>query len=159
TLEAFREYLETSTQTWERMAFTRARVIFATGGFGTKVTEAIKTNLARPVDPDVLAVQVLSMRRRLEASRSPHHLKRGVGGVADIEFMVQSLQSVHASRLPELLRSNLWEALDALRRREILDAAMHAELRDAYDFLRAVEGRLRLIQNRSVGELPQSPFE
>src|SRR5262249_14519217 len=38
-------------------------------------------------------------------------------------------------------------------------AEIHAELRGAYDFLRAVEGRLRLIQNRSVGELPQGPVE
>ena len=41
----------------------------------------------------------------------------------------------------------------------IIDAQTHAELRDAYDFLRAVEGRLRLIQNRSVGELPEAPVE
>jgi glutamate-ammonia-ligase adenylyltransferase len=158
-LEAFREYLDRSTQTWERMAFTRARVIFATGGFGTQVTEAIKAMLAQPVEAAYLASQVLAMRRRLEASRPPRHLKRGVGGVADIEFIVQYLQLVHAARQPDLLRANLWDALEALRRRGILDSRTDAELRDAYDFLRAVEGRLRLIQNRSVGELPQSPVE
>jgi glutamate-ammonia-ligase adenylyltransferase len=159
TLDAFRDYLARSTQTWERMAFTRARVIFATGGFGSTVTESIKTMLARPVPAETLAAQVLTMRRRLEASRSPHHIKRGVGGVADIEFIVQYLQLVHAADQPELLRANLWDALDALHRRGVLDAQTHADLRDAYDFLRAVEGRLRLIQNRSVGELPQSPVE
>jgi [glutamine synthetase] adenylyltransferase / [glutamine synthetase]-adenylyl-L-tyrosine phosphorylase len=159
TLNAFRDYLERSTQTWERMAFTRARVIFATGGFGTKVSEAIKAMLAQPVEAASLASQVLAMRRKLEASRSPHHLKRGFGGVADIEFIVQYLQLVHAARRPDLLRSNLWDALEALRRHGIIDVRTHAELRDAYDFLRAVEGRLRLIQNRSVGELPQSSVE
>ena len=58
-----------------------------------------------------------------------------------------------------MLRPNLWDALDALHRHAIIDAQTHAELRDAYDFLRAVEGRLRLIHNRSVGELPQGPVE
>jgi glutamate-ammonia-ligase adenylyltransferase len=159
TLDAFREYLERWTQTWERMAFTRARVIFATGGFGAKVSEAIKGMLAQPADPASLAAQVLAMRRKLEASRPPHHLKRGVGGVADIEFIVQYLQLVHAARQPDFLRPNLWDALEAVRRRGIIDSRTHAELRDAYDFLRAIEGRLRLIQNRSVGELPQSPVE
>jgi glutamate-ammonia-ligase adenylyltransferase len=159
TLDSFREYLERSTLTWERMAFTRARVIFATGGFGAKVSEAIKGMLARPADPVSLAAQVLAMRRKLESSRPPHHLKRGVGGVADIEFIVQYLQLVHAVRQPDLLRPNLWDALEALRRRGIIDSQTHAELRDAYDFLRAIEGRLRLIQNRSVGALPQSPVE
>ena len=159
TLDSFRAYLEHSTQTWERMAFSRARVIFATGGFGTRVTDVIKAMLARPVEPGPLATQVLAMRRKLEASRPAHHLKRGVGGVADIEFIVQYLQLVHAAERPELLRANLWDALEALRRRGVIDPQTFAELSDAYDFLRAVEGRLRLIQNREVGELPTSPVE
>jgi glutamate-ammonia-ligase adenylyltransferase len=159
TLDAFGEYLERSTQTWERMAFTRARVIFATGGFGTRVSEAIKAMLAASVEAAPLASQVLAMRRKLEASRPRHHLKRGFGGVADIEFIVQYLQLAHAAQQPDLLRTNLWDALDALRRHEIVDAPTYTELRDAYDLLRAVEGRLRLIQNRNVGELPQSAIE
>ena len=34
TLDAFRDYFRGPAQTWERLALTRARVIFATGGFG-----------------------------------------------------------------------------------------------------------------------------
>jgi [glutamine synthetase] adenylyltransferase / [glutamine synthetase]-adenylyl-L-tyrosine phosphorylase len=156
TLDAFRDYLDRSTQPWERMAFTRARVVFATGGFGRRVTEAIRAMLSAPNDPVQLAGQALAMRRRLESSRPRQHLKRGFGGVADIEFIVQYLQLVHAASQPELLRPNLWDALDALRRHGIIDPATHTELRDAYDFLRAVEGRLRLIQNRNVGALPEA---
>ena len=159
TLDAFRDYLDRSTQPWERMAFTRARVIFATGGFARKVTQAIRTMLSAPTDPAQLAVEALAMRRKLEASRPRYHLKRGFGGVADIEFVVQYLQLVHAASRPDLLRPNLWDALDALRRHGILDQETHAALRDAYNFLRAVEGRLRLIQNRSVGELPEGPTD
>ena len=36
---------------------------------------------------------------------------------------------------------------------------MHDDLRDAYEFLRTVEGRLRLIHNRSVSELPEDRGE
>jgi glutamate-ammonia-ligase adenylyltransferase len=159
TLDAFRDYLDRSTQAWERMAFTRARVIFATGGFGRLVIEAVRSILAAPIDPSHLAAQALTMRRKLEASRPRHDLKRGFGGLADIEFSVQYLQLVHAVRQPDLLRPNLWDALDALRRHGIIRPEVHADLRDAYDFLRTVEGRLRLIHNRSVGELPESPAE
>lgn len=115
--------------------------------------------LATPTDPLQLAVQALAMRRRLEASRPRLHLKRGFGGVADIEFIVQYLQLVHAARLPTLLRPNLWDALDALKHHRLIDPETHEELRDAYGFLRAVEGRLRLIQNRNVGSLPELPDE
>jgi glutamate-ammonia-ligase adenylyltransferase len=141
------------------MAFTRARVIFATGGFGQPVMDVVRAMLAAPAEPAHLAAAVLAMRRRLEASRPRQDLKRGVGGLADIEFIVQYLQLVHAGRQPDLLRPNLWDALDALHRHRIIAAETHAELRHAYDFLRTVEGRLRLIHNRSVGELPENSAE
>ena len=38
-------------------------------------------------------------------------------------------------------------------------ASVHEELRDSYDFLRTIEGRLRLIHNRYVSELPEDPAE
>ena len=43
----------TPCQTWERMSLTRARVIFATGGFGREVTEAMRSLLMAPVEPAV----------------------------------------------------------------------------------------------------------
>jgi glutamate-ammonia-ligase adenylyltransferase len=141
------------------MILTRARVIFATGGFGQEVTDAIHSVLTRPVDQAQVAAEVVAMRRKLEGSRPHHDLKRGPGGLADLEFIVQYLLLVHAPRQPELLRPNFWDALAALRRHGILSAAVHNELRDAYDFLRTVEGRLRLIHNRGVSELPDSTAE
>jgi glutamate-ammonia-ligase adenylyltransferase len=159
TLDAFDAYLKGATQTWERLALTRARVIFATGGFGRKVARTIRALLALPVDPAALAADVLAARRKLEASRGPRDLKRGFGGLADLEFLVQYLQLVHAAAHEDLPRPNFWDALTALRHHAIIDRHTFAELRDAYDFLRTVEGRLRLIYNRSVDELPENPEE
>jgi glutamate-ammonia-ligase adenylyltransferase len=159
TLEAFQHYLGRSIRTWERMAFTRARVIFATGGFGQKVIGAIHRVLATPVSPAALAAEVVAVRRQIESSRRRQDLKRGFGGLADLEFIVQYLQLVHAASHPEVLKTNFWDALLALRQRGIIDGETLGVLRDAYDFLRTVEGRLRLIYNRSAAELPESPFE
>ena len=156
TLDAFRDYFRGPAQPWERLALTRARVIFATGGFGRTVTEAIRDILAAPVD------------RRGAGPRGPRDApqargrvrttcKRGLGGLADIEFLVQYLQLVHAATLPDLARPNLWDALDALRRAGLLSPEAHADLRDAYDFLRTVEGRLRLVHNRSERGPPRRP--
>jgi [glutamine synthetase] adenylyltransferase / [glutamine synthetase]-adenylyl-L-tyrosine phosphorylase len=159
TLDAFRNYLDQSTQVWERLAFTRARVIFATGGFRHDVAEAVRSAFTQPLDPSTLAAEVRSMRRKLEASRGRHDLKRGFGGLADLEFIAQFLELVLAARQPDLPRTNYWDALAALRRHGSITAEIHAELRDAYDFLRTVEGRLRLIHNRGVAELPESSTE
>ena len=154
TLSTMVAYYQESNQTWERMSLTRARVIFATGGFGERVTEAVRSLLALPVERDKLAAEVVAMRRKLEAGRPRHDLKRGVCGQADVEFIVQNLQLLHSASLPDLLRPNMWDALAALRRHGIISPAVAVDLRSAYEFLRTVEGRLRLIRNRSVSELP-----
>jgi [glutamine synthetase] adenylyltransferase / [glutamine synthetase]-adenylyl-L-tyrosine phosphorylase len=159
TLDAFIAYLRSSNQTWERMSLTRARVIFATGGFAQPVTEAIHALLREPVDSARIASDVVAMRRKLDQARSRHDLKRGSGGLTDLEFIVQYLVLVHACRYPDLLLPNFWQALAALLRHEILEPELHAELRSAYDFLRTVEGRLRMIHNRAVSELPDNPAE
>ncbi len=99
------------------------------------------------------------MRRKLETSRSRHDLKRGPGGLADLEFIVQYLLLKHASEMPDLLRPNLWDALAGLRSTGIIGNELHNELRDAYDFLRTVEDRLRLIHNRGVSELPENTVD
>ena len=116
TLGSFLAYFRRSTQIWERMTLTRARVIFATGGFGREVSEAVRSLLAEPLDPAVVAAEVVAMRRKLEASRPRNDLKRGPGGLADLEFIVQYLLLVHAPDKPDLLRPNFWDALAALRR-------------------------------------------
>ena len=54
------------------------------------------------------------MRERLEASRSDRDLKRGFGGIVDVEFLVQLFQLKYGRRLPALRTTNTWEALDAL---------------------------------------------
>ena len=97
------------------------------------------------------------MRRKLEDRAAASDLKRGFGGLADIEFLVQYLQLVHARPSPTWRTPNLWEALDALRRAGLLGPEAHHDLRAAYDFLRTVEGRLRIVHNRRSVDLPDDP--
>jgi glutamate-ammonia-ligase adenylyltransferase len=159
TLDAFRDYFRTAAQTWERLALARARVVSSTGGFSRVVREAIRELLARPVDAKSLAREVVAMRRKLEGTRGRNHLKLGYGGLADIEFLVHYLQLVHAAECPEILRPNLWDALDALSRAGLIDAAIHADLAAGYGFLRTIESRLRIVHNRGGVGLPDDPRE
>lgn len=159
SLDAFLAYFLGHAATWERMALTRARPLFSTGTFNRDVTAAVRRVLTASNDCERLAAEALAMRRRLGASRGPNDLKRGVGGLVDIEFLVQYLMLKHACDEPDVLRANVWEALDALRRHGPLSPADHAALRDSYDFLRTVEGRLRIVHNRTDVGLPDDPAE
>src|SRR5262249_25458946 len=58
-----------------------------------------------------------------------------------------------------LRTTNTWEALDALWSARLLTREEQLMLQTCYDFLRLVEGRLRIVHNRSLDELPQRPEE
>jgi glutamate-ammonia-ligase adenylyltransferase len=159
-LEAFRSYYQDVSRTWERLALTRARVVHASGEFGKVVTDAIREQLCVPVDPELFRHEAVSMRKRLEESRGKRDLKRGSGGQADIEFIVQFLQWIHATpQAPEVLKTNVWDALNALWKAGILSKTAYQELRACYDFQRGLESRLRMLHNRSAADLPEEAVD
>jgi glutamate-ammonia-ligase adenylyltransferase len=156
-LTEFRRYYEEGgAQLWERQALTRARVVYGDDEFGRDVMEAVAQGAyGLPWRPE-LAEEIGRMRERLEASRSERDLKRGFGGIVDVEFLVQLFQVKTGRELPQLRCANTWEALEALRASGLLTAEEHDTLRASYDFLRQVESRLRIVHNVSSDELPQA---
>jgi glutamate-ammonia-ligase adenylyltransferase len=106
-----------------------------------------------------MAFEVLSMRQRMEWRRGPRDLKRGYGGSADIEFLVQMLQLQHGRDRPDLQWPNTWETLESLRGAGLLSDADYDGLRASYNFLRQVESRLRLMTNRPLDVWPDAPEE
>jgi glutamate-ammonia-ligase adenylyltransferase len=157
-LTEFRRYYETGgAQLWERQALTRARVVCGDAEFGADVMAAVAEGAYGVTWRPELAEEVRSMRMRLEASRSERDLKRGFGGIVDVEFLVQLFQLKYGRRLPALRTPNTWDALEALRTTSLLSENEFAVLWSNYNFLRQVESRLRIVHNYSLDELPESP--
>ncbi len=156
-LGEFRRYhLEGAAQLWERQMLTRSRVVHGDAAFGEEVMAAVaEMAYGLPWRPEV-ADEILAMRERLEASRSDRDLKRGFGGLVDVEFLVQLFQLKYARDLPVIRTPSTWEALDRLHGAGLLSDDEYAALRASYDFLRLVEGRLRIVHNRSLDELPEN---
>ncbi len=156
--EEFRRYYDGGgAQLWERQMLTRARVVYGDADFGREVMDAVgRAAYHMPWRPE-LADEILDMRQRLEASRSERDLKRGFGGIVDVEFLVQLFQIKYGRDYPALRTPSTWQALDALRETGLLSAEDHAALRASYDFLRLVESRLRIVHNRTRDELPEAP--
>jgi [glutamine synthetase] adenylyltransferase / [glutamine synthetase]-adenylyl-L-tyrosine phosphorylase len=151
----FRRYFEEGgAQLWERQALTRAQLVYSDADFGRQVMDFVEqVAYGTPWKPE-LADEIWAMRERLEASRSERDLKRGFGGIVDVEFLVQMFQIKYGRDFPALRTGNTWQALDALRTTGLISEGEHALLRGSYDFLRLVESRLRIVHNRSLDELP-----
>jgi glutamate-ammonia-ligase adenylyltransferase len=158
-LAEFRRYYEADggAQLWERQALTRARVVDGDAQFGLEVMAAAQQGAyGLPWQP-ALADAIQAMRERLQASRSGRDLKRGFGGIVDVEFLVQLLQLKYGNTTPAVQMSNTWSAIDALRDAGLLNPEEHEILHSGYSFLRQVESRLRIVHNLSLDKLPENP--
>jgi len=122
---AFEDYYEREAETWELLALTRGRVVWATSpAFATDAGLAIETALRRPRDRKRTATDVREMRDLMEQERpakGPWDLKLSSGGLVDIEFAAQFLQLAHAAEGGPL-RQNTAEALAAFEGRAPADA-------------------------------------
>lgn len=114
---AFQHYYTGEAETWEQLALTRARVVWASSeAFAASAQSAIEAALRRPRDRRRTARDVAEMRALLERERPPKgewDLKLSPGGLVDIEFAAQFLQLASAADGGPL-RANTAEALAAL---------------------------------------------
>jgi glutamate-ammonia-ligase adenylyltransferase len=159
TQQASTSHPEGGAQLWERQALTRARIVYGDADFAEEVMAAVAEGAyGLPWHPSIVE-EIRDMRERLEASRPPTNLKRGPGGLADVEFLVQLLQIKYGRDLPQLRRPNTWQALEALHRNGLLDVEERETLTAAYDFLLRVQNRLRIVHNRTIDEVPEAAEE
>jgi [glutamine synthetase] adenylyltransferase / [glutamine synthetase]-adenylyl-L-tyrosine phosphorylase len=117
TLGAFAAYHAGESETWERMALTRARLVAGDAAFGLDVMEAIGTAIGRPVPANRLAADIRAMRRLIEQEKpgaGPFDVKLAPGGLVDIEFAAQYLMLRYGAAKPELVHANTCEALKRL---------------------------------------------
>jgi len=132
---AFEDYYTREAETWELLALTRARVMWASSpAFQARAEAAIEAALRRPRDPVKTAVDVLEMRELMEQERPGKgvwDLKLTPGGLVDIEFVAQFLQLKHAAAGGPLAH-NTGEALAALRVAGLADDAALACLETAW---------------------------
>ena len=116
SLAAFEDYYAGEAETWELLALTRARVVWASDeAFSETVTARLEAALRQPRQSPATARDVLDMRALMTQERPPKgwwDLKLCDGGLVDIEFAVQYLQLVHAPA-GGALRTNTAEALEA----------------------------------------------
>lgn len=95
-LSALSSYYAEDADSWEFLALTRARVVWASAPeFGRVVAEAIEAALRRPRDDEVLRHDVRAMRALMDRERPPQgfwDLKLSRGGLVDAEFVAQYRQ-------------------------------------------------------------------
>jgi [glutamine synthetase] adenylyltransferase / [glutamine synthetase]-adenylyl-L-tyrosine phosphorylase len=159
SLESYRAYWDRWAQTWEFQALLKARAVAGDPVLGRQFDELAAAQVwDRPFGADDLG-QIRRLKARAEEAVSRRHLtdrelKRGKGGIRDIEFSVQLLQLVHGRSDPALRAPSTLAALRALTEGGYIAGDDAEALEAAYRFLRTVEHRLQLQEDEQVHTLP-----
>jgi [glutamine synthetase] adenylyltransferase / [glutamine synthetase]-adenylyl-L-tyrosine phosphorylase len=162
SLEATLVYYERESAVWERQAMVKARAVAGDPWLGSQFVEGL-TPLIYPIELAPGAIEeVRRTKVRLEEyirrrGKELTEVKRGRGGIRDVEFAVQLLQIVHGRRDPALRSPNTLAALGALSAEGYVAEADGAALADAYRFLRRLEHRLQIVRDLQTHDLPADP--
>ena len=144
---------------WERQALVKARVVAGSPAAAAAARQVIEaaTYGRRWTAEEVESIR--RMRYRMEEGAKTANLKRGPGGVVDIEFIVQMLQLVHGGRLPAVRSTETLAGLVALHAACLVSDERRQFLERAYRTLRSIEGRLRLLDAAGRHDFPSAPDE
>ena len=160
-LEAALTHYESSALAWERAAFIRARACAGDVPAGEAFLSAIRPFVWRKsLDFGALSeIGRLTQQIRANYAGPPRpgpgfDLKRGRGGIREVEFFAQAHQLIHGGRNPAVRQRGTRASLDALAAAGLIDPADALLLGESYDRLRTIEHRLQMVADQQTHSLP-----
>jgi glutamate-ammonia-ligase adenylyltransferase len=161
TLASHDAYYRRWARTWEFQALLKARPAAGDLMLARQWIDDLAPLVWQAAERPEAVSDVRDMRRKIianvPASKVEREIKRGPGGLRDIEFAVQLLQLVHG-RIDETLREpGTMSALRALVTGGYVGRQDGETLLRGYRFLRAVEHRLQLQNLRRTHTVPEDP--
>ncbi len=156
SLESAENYYAGFGEVWERLALIKAR--------GVAGSEELAYEFLRQHQPFIFPRsptpeffdEMASIKQRIEREVPSDQLnvKLGVGGIREIEFVVQALQFIHGARHAFLQDSSTLKALLAIAELDLLSRSEVATLERSYRFLRKIEHRVQMENERQTHSLP-----
>jgi glutamate-ammonia-ligase adenylyltransferase len=157
-LAALEQYYQREGRDWERYALVKARPVAGDRPAGERLIEQIRPFVYRRyIDySSVEALHEMHANVREDARRKDRldDIKRGPGGIREIEFLVQCFQLLRGGREVGLQTPSLDRALAEIESLGLLDARAVSEIRDDYTFLRLLENRIQALRDQQTHRLP-----
>ncbi len=158
SLAAMETYYQEQGRDWERYAMVKARII-------TESIDTLYPWFERLIIPfvyrryvDFSVIESLrSMKamieREVQLNPRLNDIKRGQGGIREVEFIIQNFQLIRGGRLPQLQQQNALSALSILKQEHLLPRC--DALKQAYLFLRKLENVLQSLNDQQTHSLPE----
>lgn len=169
SIETAETYYGSLGQNWERAAMIKARPVAGDDTLGSDFNKLMNSWIWRR-NLDFAAIQdIHSIKRQINAKQQKKqpvkkdnpffgfNVKLGHGGIREIEFFAQTQQLIYGGRDTTLRTPSTLAALDALCRIGRVSAEDTRDLKAAYLFLRHIEHRLQMLDDRQTHSLPVHP--
>ena len=154
SVKSFLEYHQSKRESWERQVMTRCCPIIDKQGLGRESLSQLTSFIYSDEKHEKLNTEILNVRQRVEDEignrRGKIDVKRGRGGIMDIDFTTHYLQLKNGHKNPELQTTSTREALRALSKFNLLEPDDACAMRESYDYYKKVEACLRLFDLKSV---------
>ncbi len=164
SLRAAETYYESWGQNWERSAMMKARPVAGDLDLGERLLWALEPFIYRRYLDYGMIEDLKEMKQKIDCQQAQqrdcqNNLKLGRGGIREIEFFIQALQLIFAGKNPQVRQRSTLKAMVLLRDAGHLSAEDAASLRQAYIFLRTVEHRIQVVQERQTHNLPTADHD
>ncbi len=157
---AMEQYFQHEGRDWERYAWQKARPVAGDIEAGERFLESLRPFVYRRYLDygalDGLRTMKAAISAEVARKELADDIKRGPGGIREIEFLVQALQLIRGGREADLRGRRLLPALQALVGHHQIGEQAGQELAAAYRYLRRLENRLQMLRDAQTHALPQS---
>ncbi len=162
SLASYENFYAQWGQTWERMMLIKTRGVAGDQTVAAEFLEMIQPfryprSLGERAIQEIAAMKQRIEREVVKSGELDRNVKLGRGGIREIEFVVQSLQLLNGGRLPFLQSPQTLPALAKLADYRLLPDKDAAVLATGYCFLREIEHRLQMENNRQTHTIPADP--
>ncbi len=156
TVSWYQEY----GQTWERAMLIKARPVAGDVQLGGAFISGISPFIYRRYLDYTTVAALADMKRRIDAQAGTcgiipgFDVKRGKGGIREIEFVIQSMQLLNGGRNPELRIQASMPALSKLAEAGLASDVEESALGSAYRFWRRIEHAIQARTGEQTHRLP-----
>lgn len=155
---AMEDYYTSHGRDWERYALIKARPVAGGLEAGERLLDLLQPFVYRRY-LDYSAISALRemkamINAEVERKNLQNDIKRGQGGIREIEFIGQAFQLIRGGREPALQDREIRSVLDKLATMGHLSSDDVSELQSAYAFHRRLENRLQQYRDLQTHKIP-----
>ncbi len=158
SFSALEQYYQREGRNWERYALIKGRPVAGDLAAGQQLLDLLKPFVYRRYI-DFGAIEAMrDMHQNVQDDAMRRNrlddIKRGPGGIREIEFLVQGFQLLRGGREPGLQTTSLLAAANTIKTLQLLPSSDVEDLQAAYEFLRNLENRIQALHDQQTHLVP-----